>query len=295
MALTRFSRLLATAVVLGVGLSLLYWAASDWKMTDAAAYWQAAERLRAGQPLYPAFADVEASEVYRYAPWFAWLAVPFTYLPVQVAGALWSAILVAASTIAVIPLARDRQWLGVAFFWPILIGISAIGNVQALMVASLVYGLERRSGPLWIAIAASLKAVPILLVLVYLGRREWGRAAATVLLTALLLAPLLLYDLSGYTTSIGDAGLLITYPPVYVMVGVIGAVATVVLARGRWGWLSAATTMALTLPRFFVYDVTLLLLGTVPAPSAALPRAATEVDHGTAGSAQPGSTVPTTR
>jgi hypothetical protein len=276
--LMRASRLVVIAMVVGLGISFLYWAAIKWEMPDAAAYWQAAERLRAGQPLYPLYSNVEASEVYRYAPWFAWLAVPFTFLPVQVAGLLWSIILVTASTLAVVPLVRERRWLLVAFFWPILIGISANGNVHALMVAPLVLGLDRRSGPLWIALAASLKAVPILLVLVYVGRGEWRRAAAALVLTAILLAPLLLYDLSGYTTSAGDAGLLIGYLPTYLAIGAIGAAATVLLARTRWAWLSAATTMALTLPRFFVYDVTLVLIGSVPADARlARPRRSTSV------------------
>jgi hypothetical protein len=293
--LVRLPRLVVTAMVVGLGISFLFWAAVKWEMPDAAAYWQAAERLRAGQDLYPAFTNVEASEVYRYAPWFAWLAVPFTYLPIQVAGLLWSIILVVASTVAVWPLVRERRWLWVAFFWPILIGISANGNVHALMMAPLVLWLERRSGPLWIAVAASLKAVPILLVLVYVGRREWGRAAATLVLTAVLLAPLLLYDLSGYTTSAGQAGLLITYLPIYVVVGGAAALATLLLARTRWAWLSGATAMALTLPRFFVYDVTLLLVGTLPARVDAPHPEAMEAGRGTAEPAPPGLTAPTTR
>jgi hypothetical protein len=261
----RLARLVTIAVVVGMGISFLYWAAVTWEMPDAGAYWQAALRLRAGEPLYPVLGDVEASDVYRYAPWFAWLAVPFTFLPIQVAGLIWSAILVAASTAAVWPLVRERRWLLVAFFWPILIGISAIGNVHALMLAPLVHGLERRSGPLWIALAASLKAVPILLVLVYLGRREWWRAAATLALTALLVAPALRYDLSGYPTGAAQAGLLINWPPVYLVIVGCAVVLTLLLARSRWGWLAAATATTLALPRFFVYDVTLLLVGTVPA------------------------------
>lgn len=78
------------------------------------------------------------------------------------------------SVAAVVPMARRRAWLQVMFFFPILIGISAVGNAQALMVAWLVWGAERRSGPLWIALAASLKAVPILFAIVYIGRRQWG-------------------------------------------------------------------------------------------------------------------------
>src|SRR5207244_12433735 len=114
--------------------------------------------------------DVDASEVYRDATWFAWLAVPFTFLPVQVAGAIWSAVLVGASVLAVVPLARRRAWLQVAFFFPILIGISAYGNVQALMIAPLAWFIGGRSGPVWVGIAASLKIFPILFLLTYLGR-----------------------------------------------------------------------------------------------------------------------------
>jgi hypothetical protein len=238
-------------------------------MADAGAYWQAALRLRAGEELYPYYANVEASDVYRYAPWFAWLAIPFTYLPVQVAGAIWTTVLVAASTLAVRPLVRDGHWLVAAVFWPILVGISASGNVHALMIAALVLGVERRSGPLWIALAASLKAVPILFVLVYLGRHEWRKAAVTLALTAAFVAPMLLHDLSHYTTSPGGAGMLIGWPAIYAAVAVDAAIVTMWLARTRFAWVAAATAVALALPRFFVYDVTLLLVGTTPATSRA--------------------------
>ena len=185
----RLAKTVVAGLVIGLGVANLWFSITGWTLSDASAYWEAAHRLREGGELYPAVANVEASNVYRYAPWFAWLAIPFTYLPVQVAGALWSLVLVAASTAAVIPMARRGALLQVAFFFPILIGISAVGNAQALMVAWLVWGVERRSGPIWIALAASLKAVPLLLALVYLGRREWLRAVLCVVFTALLVAP----------------------------------------------------------------------------------------------------------
>ncbi len=74
-------------------------------------------------------------------------------------------------------MARRGAWIGVAFFLPILIGISAGGNVHALLIAALVLDVERRSGPAWIGVAASLKLFPLLFVLTYLGRRQWRRAA----------------------------------------------------------------------------------------------------------------------
>ncbi len=275
----RLARLVAIAVVVGIGIVNLYWAVTAWTLSDAQAYWDAAQRLRGGADLYPVVANVDASEVYRYAPWFAWLAVPFTFLPEQVAGALWSAILLAASGAALVPMIRARAWLLVAFFAPILVGISAVGNVQALMIAALVWGVERRSGPLWIALAASLKIFPILLVAVYLGRREWVRAALTVVVTVLLWAPALLYDLRGYATDPGHAGSLFAIPWLWVAVLAAGLVATRWLARSAYGWLAAATTVVVALPRLFVYDVTYLMVGLPDRPRT--PRAADRaVDHG---------------
>src|SRR3990172_9104409 len=94
----RLARTVALAVIIGIGLFNLFQAAANWTLSDAAAYWNAALRLRDGEALYPLLTNVDASEVYRYAPWFAWAAVPFTFLPVQVAGALWSGGLLVGST-----------------------------------------------------------------------------------------------------------------------------------------------------------------------------------------------------
>ena len=258
----RLGQLLAIAVVVGMGLAFLVWAVTGWTLADANAYWQAGLRLRVGADLYPAVGNLESSSVFRYAPWFAWVVVPVTYLPLTVVAVGWSAVLIGASTIAVWPLVREQRYAQLVFFWPILIAISASGNVHAVLVATLVHGVERRSGPLWIAIAASLKAVPLLFALVYLGRRQWLRAAATVLVSALLVAPALIYDLSHYPSGAGGAGLLIRWLPIYVGVVLAGITASLLLARTTFGWLAAATTAALTLPRFFTYDVTFLLVGT---------------------------------
>jgi hypothetical protein len=130
------------------------------------------------------------------------------------------------------------------------------------MIAALVLGVERRSGPLWIAMAASLKAFPILLVLVYIGRREWCRAATCLVLTAVFVSPFLLYPLDHYPTGAGGAAILITWLPAYVLVVGAALVATIALLRSRFAWLAAAAAICLSLPRFFVYDVTYLLVGT---------------------------------
>jgi hypothetical protein len=262
----RLARTVALAVVIAIGIVNLYWAVSGWTLSDATAYWNAGLRLRAGEPLYPSLTDVDASNVYRYAPWFAWLAVPVTFLPIEAAAVLWSAVLLSASGVALLPLVRLRAWIAVSLFLPILVGIAAVGNVQPLLVAALVHGVERRSGPLWIAIAASLKATPILFALVYLGRRQYWRAAMAAAATALLVAPALLYDLRGYVTDAGQAAALIAVPAAYVAAVAALAVGTLRLAATPLAWLAASTTVGVALPRLFVYDVTFTMAG-VPARS----------------------------
>ena len=268
----RLARTVALAVIIAIGIFNLYIAFTSWTLSDAGAYWQAGLRLRAGEPLYPALASAEGSEIYRYAPWFAWLTVPWTFLPEWLAGVLWSTVLLGASALALMPLVRLRMWLLVALFGPILVGISAVGNVQPLIVAALVLGVERRSGPLWIALAASLKIFPLLLALVYAGRRQWRAFAATIAITALLWLPaVILYDLTSYPVSAGEAGALFTYPAIYFAVVGIAMGAAFALARTRWGWLTGATAVIVSLPRLFVYDVTYLMLGVKPAAAPAEP------------------------
>jgi hypothetical protein len=273
----RLARIVAMAVIIGIGLFNLYHAVIGWTLSDAHAYWQAAMRLREGADLYPMMASQDASEVYRYAPWFAWLTIPFTFLPPQVAGAIWSVILLGASGVALLPLMRARAWVLVALFLPILVGISAFGNVQALMIAWLVHGVGRRTGPIWIALAASLKVFPLLLAAAFAGRRQWGRLVISVALSAALWAPALLYDLSSYPTDAGRARSLFDLPVLYAVAVVALILVTLRLASTKYGWLAGAATVAVALPRLLVYDVTYLMLG-VPAASRDTSRSASSTE-----------------
>lgn len=258
----RLARTVALAVIIGVGIFNLYVALTGWTLSDASAYWEAGLRIRAGEALYPVLTSPEGSEIYRYAPWFAWLAAPWTYLPQWLAGTFWSLILLLASAASLWPLIERRAWLLVGLFGPILIGISAVGNVQPLIVAGLMLGLDRRSGPIWVALAASLKIFPILFAIVWLGRRQFGKASVALVLTVVLWAPApLMYDLSSYPTDPGLAGSLFSMPTLwFIVVGLLMGT-TLALAKTTYGWLAAGTAVAVALPRLFVYDVSFVLPG----------------------------------
>ena len=231
---------------------------------DVAAYWDAAERLRHGEPLYQAAAP-NATELYRYAPWFAALWVPLTYLPHDAVVIGWVGLMIAAALVSTVPLLRrgPTGLAAFALFAPLQLQGAIFGNVQPALVLMLMWGVQRRSGPLWVAIGASLKAVPIVLALVYAGRGQWRQAAWAGALTAILVAPMLLFDLSGYSTAPGPNQMSLAgmSPWLFVPVAVASVVATWLLAGTRYGWLAGAVAMVATAPRLLSYQAGFILVG----------------------------------
>jgi hypothetical protein len=264
---TFFLGVSALAVLVALtSFALLTYAAARPVGVDVTAYWNAAERLRVGDTPYAAGA-ANASDLYRYAPWFAAAWIPLTYLPREAVAAGWVGLMVGAAVVSTLPLLRHGPtgWAAFAFFAPIQLQGAVFGNVQPLLVLMLMWGANRRSGPLWVALGASLKAVPLALALVYAGRGEWRRAAAAVLMTALLVAPMLLFDLSGYSTDPGPnqdslAGVsLFLFAPI----ALAALVASWWLARTRYAWAAAAFAMIATLPRMLSYQSSFMLVGLI--------------------------------
>lgn len=184
--LPRLSLGLAVAIGLGVGFGLFQLTSGF----DGDAYWNAALRLREGAPLYQPGIAADPL-VYRYPAWFAWTWIPLTYLPHWAVMALWRVGLV-LSALALIRVVPHTRWgvIGLWLFVPALAAQGWMGNVQPLVV------LLACLGPLGIGIAGGIKALPVALVALYW--RHWRLAALIVAVAALLWAPTLLYDLSGY-------------------------------------------------------------------------------------------------
>jgi hypothetical protein len=263
----RLGRLVTMAILLGwLAYTLASWFIA-WNPADAGAYYDAADRLLHGAPLYPPV-NPEAHEVFRYAPWFAVVWIPLTLLPRDVALHAWSLAMLACSAVAVWPLVRRPSPTRIALaalLGQTLVETSMFGNAHPAAVALLVWTAGRRSFPAWVGVAASIKLVPLAFVLVWLGRREWLPAAIATAVSALLFAPMLLFDLSGYVTDPGT-GLLSLYavsPVLWVAVAGAVAVLTAWLAvhRSPYAWVAASLLMFLGPPRVVLSYLAFLLVG----------------------------------
>ena len=112
------------------------------------------------------------------------------------------------------------------------------------------------------------KHLPIVFTLVYVARREWGRAALSLVVAIVLVAPmpLLGWDPSG--TNPGESLSLfhLASPAVWVTVAAV-ALAGAVLGAWRYPRYvgpGAAAAAILALPRLLLYDLTYVLVGTEP-------------------------------
>jgi hypothetical protein len=250
------------AILIGVGLAIVIRAIAEWPLGDLKIYLGAAQRIRDGQALYAV--DVPSYEAFWYAPWFALVFVPASFLPYQVVAIVWSAILVVASIATVVPLLRMRTRAGVALaslVLSLLIGVSAGGNVQPLLVLALSRTRHRPSGPVWIALAASLKLTPALLILAYAAERTWRRALVAALLTSALLAPGLVLGQFREVSGGIDALALFGISPIAYGLSVAAACLAVFIVRRRYATLVASIAGVLALPRLFAYDITLVMVG----------------------------------
>lgn len=266
----RFGRAIAfVAVGVFAVFALSQLTIPGWWGQDTDAYWQAAQRLRDGQSLYPPLSNPDASDVFRYAPWFAVAWVPLTFLPQPVAYVVWGAAMIAAAGTAVSVPIRRGGFAGILLAiltTSLLLPAAATGNVQPALVAALTLSVERRSGPLWIAVAASLKATPILFAAVYVARGEWIRAGASLFITLVFVVPFLLFDLSAYPSAIGAATGPLALEVALAIAGLL-LVATMRWSRSRYAWLAGAAAVLIAMPRWSYYQPTFLLVGLATRPT----------------------------
>ena len=269
----RVARDLSIALIVGsaIGLTLMFTGVAealgiiysspehDWH-----AYYGAGQRLRDGAELYPPVADPTAESVYRYAPWFAILWVPLTFLDREVVGVVWVLAMFACSAVAVWPLLSSRRWglvlLG-SLFAPFLASAASNGNVQPLIIAGLVHSVDQRAGPIVIGIAGSLKGFPLIYAVRYALTGEWRRFFLAVGVTVALAGPMLFFDLSDYPITPGPlAGLWVISPIAWAVGVLLGFAPLIRFARHPAGWFAASFAVVMAIPRLLYVDMTFLLV-----------------------------------
>ena len=141
----------------------------------------------------------------------------------------------------------------------------AIGQAQAVVTLLLAFG-----SPLSVALAANLKLFPALVALWWVGRRDWrslrrfvGWSIALGILQ-LLLEPTATLDFVRATglSQVGDVVNISPYavsPILWAVLVLLGAAATLRLARSSWGWTLAVLLAVLASPRLLTYMLSSLL------------------------------------
>lgn len=198
-------RLLAVVIVALAALPvvlryLVFWPLDQWQV-DVEVYRQAGESILVGRPVYSAMTEPPQLLPFTYPPFAAILAVPLALVPFGVAGWLWTAAQVAATTTIVWYAAyrlihRFGPWAPIAcavlaapMLWlhPVSDGIR-FGQVNAFIVLACLMDL-RRPRPRVIAwlpagvlvgLAMSIKLTPGVFVVHYLVNRRWREAATAV-------------------------------------------------------------------------------------------------------------------
>lgn len=287
----RATRLLVFALaVVGAlaGLAIAWIHVTSDPLADVRAYFDAATRLNHGQPLYPATADTNAADFYRYPPLLAVALRPFAaFLPYEAFAALWELGIAVSFVLLLRTLGvrSEKVWLaigilGIPIGWALSIG-------QAQVPLTLLVAIGQ---PWSIALAANLKLFPALVLLWWLGRRDYQAAMAFLLWSGLLVAAQVLLEPGGSNAFIHSVGLdevgdvrnISPYalsPALWAILLAAGAFLTYILARGRWGWSAAVALATLSPPRLLVYALMTLLASVrepavkaVDAPSSALTR-----------------------
>lgn len=162
-------------------------------------YYLAAEAIRAGEDFYPTEGFVvrgpdDLIVDYVYPPLVALLTVPWTFVPVGVAEALFQLVLVAgfAATLALLGV-RDWRCYGLGFLWPPVTDAVTTGNISILLglAAALVWRYRehpaRAGAALGVSVAAKVFLWPLALWLAATRRRSaavWSVAFALVVLAA---------------------------------------------------------------------------------------------------------------
>jgi hypothetical protein len=241
-------------------------------LADAHAYYEAASRLNAGGPLYPAGVDPNGNHIYLYPPLLAQAFRPLALLPYAWFALVWELIVVATFVwlLQHMGVRRRSTWIAVG-----LLGVP-IGWALSIAQAHVPMTLLMALGQPWsIALAANLKLFPALIALYWLGRRDWESLLAFLVWSALMIVAQLILDANdtfafvkavGFDQT-GEPGVLRNFslytvsPLLWLGLLFAGCIVILAAARTRWGWSVAVTVATFAPPRLLTYMLTGLLAG----------------------------------
>jgi len=237
---------------------------------------------------------------YVYSPLAAALTVPWTWIPQQLAIALWLALRLGVLAVGTALATRDRpsaerllSFVAVALFVPTLYDL-LLGNVSILLAAAVALVAWRRDAS-WTGIALGIalatvpkpQLVPILVwMLAYRRRALLGTAmtaAAASLVGALALGTTTYAAWIGVLRAVdylsspmyGNLSLFAILPGPIALAAAVAAVAAsaVALRRGEMPGLVACLSLGLLIAPYTLAYAAVLLLVALPAIAAAAPRA----------------------
>lgn len=267
-------RLLVPAWLLVAGLGLAFGIAtlqlhvgSD-PLADVHAYYDAATRLNAGQPLYPAGRDIDTTQAYFYPPLLAMAFRPFAaLLPFEPVALLWEALCIGSFVLTLyrLGLRRPEVWIATCVLAMPIAWSLAIGQAQVPVTLLLTIG-----SPWAVALAANLKVMPALVAVFWLGRRDLRSLGKFLAFGGGLLLLQLVLDPANtiaffQTTNLQLVGEVHNFSPyaispaLWVVFVVVLGLAALRLAPSRFGWAAAVTFSVLFPPRLLSYMLMSLL------------------------------------
>jgi hypothetical protein len=262
--------LIGAAMLLAVvGLSILVLHLTTDPLVDIHAYYEAAQRLNTGLPLYAAAGGVNSPHYYFYPPLLAILFRPLALLPFEVAAAIWEGCMLAAffGTLWLLGLRRRRTWIAVGILAGPIAWTLTVGQAQSLVTLLLTLG-----NPAAVAVAGQLKILPALVALYWLGRRDWRSLRWFIGWSLLLIVGQLIVEPAGSiaflrSTNLGLVGQVnnlspyVVSPVLWSVLAIAGLLVTIRLAPTRAGWAAAVTYSVLVSPRLLGYGLMTLLAG----------------------------------
>jgi hypothetical protein len=264
----RVRLVLIAASVLGliIGLDTLVLHLRLDPLADVRAYYDAGARLNAGLPLYVQTATTDDPGFYRYPPLLAIAFRPLALLPYETAALIWEAFLIVLFVGTLVRLGLRNEWTWIVSGWlaaPIAWSL-AVGQAQVAVTFLIALG-----APWAVALAGHLKILPVIVVVYWLGRRDWRAVGRFVAWFVGLSVLTFVLEPAGTIAFIGFSDLAqvgdVQNRSLYAISPVLWGVFVIALlglalryAPTRAGWALAVASSVLVSPRLLLYQLSTL-------------------------------------